>query len=144
MKTITLICIVLWTCLPTALFAQSPPRDGIYLVQRPGDFSLALQGSHEMLYFNKEAIVTQKNIINIQRVTGQSSAGEPAIRVKLDPEGAENVRQATQYYRGERFGLIFKGRLLAAPVVDYEINSNEFIITGDMENPRIIELEPGL
>ncbi|MCC5929092.1 MAG: hypothetical protein JJU28_07585 [Cyclobacteriaceae bacterium] len=143
MKTILLACIF-WVCLQPVLFAQSPPRDGIYLVQRPGDFSLPLQGSHELLYFKKEAIVTQKNILNIQRVAGQSSAGEPAIRIKLDPQGAENVRQATQYYRGERFGLIVKGRLLAAPVVDYEISSNEFIITGDLENPRIIEVEQGL
>lgn len=144
MKKIWLLFVLIWLGNQPVLLAQNPPRDGIYLVQRMGDFSLPLQGSHEVLHFNKDAIVTQKNILNIQRVAGQHSAGEPAIRVKLDAEGAENVRQATQYYRGERFGLIVKGRLLAAPVVDYEISTNEFIITGDMDNPRIIEVEQGL
>ncbi|MGF1637952.1 MAG: hypothetical protein ACFCUU_12825 [Cyclobacteriaceae bacterium] len=115
-------------------------RDGLYLVDSFGTCELTLHGSNETYRFGDEPIVTQKNFQQYQRV-GANTASNYGIRIKLDHEGTEKIRDLTQSHIGERVGIIVKGRLVTAPIIEAEITDGEIMISGDLIDAELRRFE---
>jgi len=77
----------------------------------------------------RSEIVTGERIVDAQQ-TVDPQTGEPVITFRFDSLGATQFAKATEEYVGKRFAIVFKGRVISAPLVVDPIRGGSGMIAG--------------
>ncbi|HEY9248362.1 MAG TPA: DUF4019 domain-containing protein, partial [Rariglobus sp.] len=90
-----------------------------------------------------EPFLTEKDIATIERVSRES---QRILRLSLTPSGAFRLNQLTQVALGRRIAILIDGRVLTAPRVEAELNTDEIDLPDSLPEPetqRLLDAFPG-
>jgi SecD/SecF fusion protein len=76
----------------------------------------AIQNSLEKIYLHKEALITNRDVVQAKAVTGSSDATFD-IEIEFSQEASERIARATAEHVGKPLALLFNGNVISAPIV---------------------------
>jgi hypothetical protein len=128
MKKIAAVLFVL-----TAGAAQAAPALEMRFVVpcKEGDHAYALVGSGEELCLGADRVIANADVERIQRVPTRN-----IINIDITKAGSDRLWDVTYDKVGERMGLVFNDRLIAAPMIGAAVRTRtiELILNNDPDD----------
>ena len=108
--------------------AAEPSRLQFRLVANEGDSAAAEELPHggEKLRVLKDVVLDERGINSAER---QADGQNYSVSVKMTPDGAGRLREATSKNIGRRLAVVFDGKVLTAPTIRSTIGEAA-VITG--------------
>ena len=113
--------------------------NAIYLSNPNGKLELKLNKIYEKYTFDSNPIILFEDVKFVKIINTQFDI--PALLIQLNKKGSEDLKRITHLNKGKNLGLVFEGKLIAAPLINDEILDGEFAISGDITIEELKKIE---
>ncbi len=129
------------------VLAAAPQIDGYSLMRVKGN-------DDSVFYVCDEAELTKEDIVSARASKWPFNEDIYEVSAKLTPEGRGRLARVTRDYKphgaknpsncGRALAIVVNGELVAAPIIQSEIEMGEFVITGNFTKEEAIKLAAAL
>lgn len=97
--------------------AESSPREGLV--------EAVVAGTSRKIFLHVEPFITNEDISDARVVMGDRN--QPAVEVRFITASRQKVREATGAHRGRPLAILVDGRVVTAPIVQWQIGESAWI-----------------